>query len=289
MLDEIRSLGFLNVELSHGIRINLIEGIARALKNDPRLKITSLHNFCPLPVGYFHAAPNLYLFSSDSAAERQRAIVQTLHTMDLAAKVAARYVVLHLGCVFMGDYTGDLLTLIHEGKRDTPQYRKTLDQAIARRKSKGAGPFRRSMKTLEVLVQAAAERQLTLGIESRYRLEEIPSESELIEVFKTFDCPQVAYWHDCGHSQIWHNLGLCDHAQWLQRFQDRLAGSHVHDVAYPQEDHQIPGDGMIPFDQLTALRRPEVIKVFEFEPGLSADALKERLPPFMAGFETGAG
>ena len=73
MLDEIRALGFANVELSHGIRISLVEGIERALKKNPELRISSLHNFCPLPVGFMHAAPNIYLLSSTSERERQKA------------------------------------------------------------------------------------------------------------------------------------------------------------------------------------------------------------------------
>lgn len=43
---------------------------------------------------------------------------------------------------------------------------------------------------------------------------------------------------------------------------------------------------MSPFDQLTALRRPDMLKVFEFESWTPAAALKERLPQFMTDFET---
>ena len=67
MLREIRELGFEWAELSHGIRISLLPGIIEAV-DAGEIKISSLHNFCPLPMGVNHAAPNLYLFSSPDRA-----------------------------------------------------------------------------------------------------------------------------------------------------------------------------------------------------------------------------
>ncbi|MBI4025082.1 MAG: sugar phosphate isomerase/epimerase [Verrucomicrobia bacterium] len=288
VLDEIRALGFSNIELSHGIRLTLIEGIERVMKKDPSLRITSLHNFCPLPVGYFRSAPNIYLFSSKDEVERQRAVRQTILTLDFAVRMRARCVVLHLGSVPMPDYTADLLALVHAGQRETPRYQKLLQKAIAKRESRGRDAFSRSMKSLEAMARAASERKIVLGIESRYRLEEIPSEKEFAEIFRVFDKEQIGYWHDTGHTHTWHNLGLADHVRWLDRFKGRLVGSHVHDLAYPDHDHQVPGHGEVPFDQLTPLRVPDVLKVFEFSPGMPAATLSKHLPPFMRDFERSA-
>jgi sugar phosphate isomerase/epimerase len=285
MLNEIRDLGFSTIELSHGIRISLIEGMMRAFEKDPSLKICSLHNFCPLPVGYMRSAPNIYLLSSDHPSERQRAIRQTIHTMDFAVKMKARYVVLHLGSVSMGDYTRDLVSLIQDGKRDTPKYQKLLAKAAAKREDRGHKPFQRTMNSLEALVKEAADRNLVLGIENRYKLEEIPSEQEFVQIFKHFDTPHVGYWHDTGHAETWHHLGIADHEAWLTKFQDRIVGCHFHDVTYPDRDHQIPGKGTIAFQELAILKKPEVLKVFEFERSMKAEILKEQLPPFVSTFE----
>ena len=62
MLREIRELGFEYAELSHGIRISLMPGILEAVSAG-ELKISTLHNFCPLPIGVEKASPNLYEFS----------------------------------------------------------------------------------------------------------------------------------------------------------------------------------------------------------------------------------
>ncbi len=288
MMDEIRSLGFLNVELSHGIRVSLIEGIQRAMKKEPRFRITSVHNFCPLPVGYIRSAPNVYQFSSPSDSERQQAIRHTLHTMDFAVRMGARHVVLHLGRVSMESCTRELLGLIAKGKQDTPEYTKRAARALARRAARGEKPFLRAMECLEKLADEARNRNLILAVESRQRIEEIPSESEMEELLSFFSPQTVGYWHDTGHVQCWHHLGLADHVAWLRKFQGRLVGGHVHDTLFPDHDHQIPGDGQVPFQDLTALRRPDVLKVFEFEPGMPAGELQQRLPSFMKKFETAA-
>ena len=73
MLREIRDLGFEYAELSHGTRISLLPGILEAV-DAGEMKISSLHNFCPLPMGVNHAAPNLYQFSAESDRERESAL-----------------------------------------------------------------------------------------------------------------------------------------------------------------------------------------------------------------------
>src|SRR5271155_5142476 len=95
MLDEILRLGFDRVELGHGIRVSLWEGIEHFLADHP-MTVTSLHNFCPLPVEIRQPAPDCYQCTSDSAGERDRALRHTLQTIDCARKVGARGVVMHL-------------------------------------------------------------------------------------------------------------------------------------------------------------------------------------------------
>lgn len=79
MLREIRELGFEFAELSHGTRISLLPGILEAV-DAGEIKISSVHNFCPLPMGVNSSAPNLYQFSAER--ERERESGQTLHHQD---------------------------------------------------------------------------------------------------------------------------------------------------------------------------------------------------------------
>ena len=69
MLREIRELGFEYAELSHGIRLSLVPGILDAV-GAGEIKISTLHNFCPLPVGVNTPAPNLYELSDERPRQR---------------------------------------------------------------------------------------------------------------------------------------------------------------------------------------------------------------------------
>src|SRR5258706_7362064 len=104
MLRQIRDLGFEYAELSHGIRISLLPGILQAV-DAGEMKISSLHNFCPLPMGVEHAAPNIFKFTSDNPRERENAFKHTIKTLDTAVRVKAAPVVLHIGRIDMKDYT----------------------------------------------------------------------------------------------------------------------------------------------------------------------------------------
>src|SRR3989449_10438104 len=96
MLREIRDLGFEYAELSHGVRISLLPGVIEAV-DAGEIKISTLHNFCPLPIGVNHAAPNLFKFSSSDIRERENAFRHSLKTIETAARLKAPLVVLHMG------------------------------------------------------------------------------------------------------------------------------------------------------------------------------------------------
>src|SRR6478672_7405879 len=92
MLQEILDLGFDRVELGHGIRLTLMEGIQRMF-DQGKVRFSSLHNFCPLPVEITRASPDCYILSSPDQRERDRALRLTFQTLDFAARLAAPIVV----------------------------------------------------------------------------------------------------------------------------------------------------------------------------------------------------
>src|SRR6267154_1513263 len=113
MLREIRGLGFEYAELSHGTRLGLLPGILEAV-DAGEMKISSVHKFCPLPIGVNHSAPNLYQFTAHRARERELAERYTLKTLEFAARVKAPVVVLHAGSIEMKNYTDKLLDLVEQ-------------------------------------------------------------------------------------------------------------------------------------------------------------------------------
>jgi sugar phosphate isomerase/epimerase len=273
LLREARELGFEYVELSHGTRISLVPGILEAV-DAGEMKISTLHNFCPLPMGVNSSAPNLYKFSAEKDRERELAMRYTLKTLEFAERVKAPLVVLHLGCIEMKDYTDKLLDLASAGQNDTPKYQMLCAEADEKREAKKGPYVERAHEFLRQLVPEAEKRGLRLGIENREGLEEIPLDSDFKFFFNEFDSPAVTYWHDTGHAQIKENLGFISHVLQLESLQGRLAGFHLHDVQPPGRDHCAPGTGCIDFSALKPFIRPEHIKVFELSPRLTVEEVR---------------
>jgi sugar phosphate isomerase/epimerase len=273
MLAEIRQLGFQIAELSHGIRISLLPGILAAV-DAGEIRISSLHNFCPLPMGVNHAAPNLYQFSSERPREREQAHRYTVKTIELAERVKAPVVVLHVGSIEMKNYTDKLLEMVSRGERETPKYQKLCAEVDEKREAR-KGPFMERMKeSLKKLLPEAESRNVKLAIENRQGLEELPLEGDYEFLFRELNSPNVVYWHDTGHAQIKENLGFFPHLMQLETLQHRLAGFHIHDVQFPGRDHCVPGSGCIDFRALRPFVKEEHIQVLELSPGLSAEEVK---------------
>ncbi len=274
MLREIRELGFEYAELSHGIRVSLVPGILEAVDAGD-IKISSLHNFCPLPLGVMKASPNLYEFSTASELDRNLALKHTQKTLEFATRVKASLVVLHLGSIEMKDYTGRLGDLLEHDGKDSKKFQKLRDEALKVREAKKAGPFERMKALLKQIIPEAEKRGIKLGCENRQALEELPLDGDFESFLAEFQSPNVVYWHDTGHAQIKENLGVFQHAQFLESLAPRLGGFHVHDVNFPERDHAAPGQGMIDFAALKPFVKPEHIKVFEFSPSLPALMAKD--------------
>jgi len=273
MLREIRELGFEYAELSHGTRISLVPGILEAVEAG-EIKISSLHNFCPLPMGVNNSAPNLFQFSAERPRERELAERYTLKTLELAERVKAPLIVLHLGSVEMKNYTDKLLEMVARGEKETVKYEKLCAELDEKREAK-KGPFlERTKELLKRLLPEAESRGVTLGVENRQAVEELPFESDFQFLFRELPSSRLTYWHDTGHAQIKENLGFIFHQMHLESMRDRLFGFHIHDVQYPGRDHCAPGTGTIDFVGLKKWVRPEHIKVFEFSPSLTVDELK---------------
>jgi len=273
MLREIRDLGFEYAELSHGIRLSLVPGILDAV-NAGEIKISTLHNFCPLPVGVNGPSPNLYEFSADRDRDRHLAIKHTMNTLEFARRVGAPLVVLHFGSMDLKDYTGKLKELLERGEKGTPKFHRVVADANEAREAKKKRYYDRSRETLKFLLTESKSRGLKFGIEIREAVEELPVESDFQSLLAEFPAPDVYYWHDVGHAQIKQDLGFINHVQHLAAHADRLAGFHLHDVKFPAHDHYPPGAGDIDFASLKPYVKPEHIKVFELSPKIPQEAVR---------------
>ena len=270
MLREIRELGFEHAELSHGTRVSLMPGILDAVAAG-EIKISSLHNFCPLPMGVNNSAPNLYQFSDERPRERELALKHTLKTLEFAARLKAPLVVLHSGSIEMKNYTDKLLEMVGRGEKETPRYKKLCAELDKKRAASKDEYFGRVLELLKKILPIAEVHGVKLGIENRQALEELPVESDFQFLFHEIASPQLVYWHDTGHAQIKENLGFIRHATHLESLRDHLAGFHIHDVQFPGRDHCAPGSGTVDFAALKPMVKPEHIKVFEFGPAMTVE------------------
>jgi sugar phosphate isomerase/epimerase len=275
MLAEVRSLGFDYAELGHATRLTLVDGIQAAVKAG-ELKISSVHNFCPLPVGVNGPAPDHYLPSSRREDERALAIRHTIRSIDFAASLEAKAVVMHLGLVDMRNFTMRLVDMHAQGLAGTPKYVRVLEKALRIRAKKSQKYFDQVLRTLDMVVPHAREAGVKLGIETRFGIEEIPNEDETEQIISRYGHDVCQYWHDVGHAQIKEMLGLLNHESILERFRGRTAGMHLQDFAPPAFDHLPPGHGGFNFSRLRKFLTPDMVLAWEIHPEWPAEEMVER-------------
>jgi sugar phosphate isomerase/epimerase len=273
MLREIKTeLGFDLIELGHGIRLSLVPGIQKMFDTG-EVRISSLHNFCPLPVEVMMASPDCYQFSAVPAEERERAVRQTFQTINLAERLGAPFVVMHLGRVNMRPITDPLIRMSKAGKHLSRKYVRAKLKAVETRERHAPVHLQRVKDCLRRIIEHAASRNVRIALESRRDYEEIPSERELPVLLDEFNSGQVGYWHDFGHSQIKDNLDFIDHAEWLGAIGARAFGCHVQDCIWPARDHEPPFTGGIDFEKLVPLLPTNCLFVWEMSPNKTADAI----------------
>lgn len=272
MLREIIDLGFDHVELGHGIRISLMPGIQK-MHEAGKVKFSSLHNFCPLPVEILTASPDCYRFSSRYPKERERAVKQTFQTIDFAQRLGAPFVVTHLGEVPMKPVTDPLIKLARNGQLLSREFVRRKISAVQTREAAAPAYLECVKDCLRRVVDYAASKNVKLGVEGRRGYEEIPSERELPVLLAEMNSAQVGYWHDFGHIQIKENLAFLDHAEWLREIGPRTFGCHVQDCIWPAQDHQPPFSGTVDLETLVPLLPRDCAWVWEMSPRKTAEAI----------------
>lgn len=276
MLREMADLGFDKVELSHGIRASLLPGILQAM-GEGWIRVTSVHNFCPLPPGILHAAPNLFEPTARSRRERERWRRYTIQTLDLAQKLEAGRIVLHGGSIRRpwwqpGSDPSKRLEKLASREARYPDRaescRESRKKALACLERE-ARPFRKTLgEALASVVPEARQRGIRLGLENREAPCELPLDGDFEALLEAAD-PEgqtLGLWHDTGHSRLKARLGLAAPDALLPITGTRLTGWHLHDVSDAGRDHQTPGSGTVDWNRIAPYLRPESVPVIELSP-----------------------
>lgn len=281
MLREIADLGFSHVELSHGIRITLVPGIMKAV-DEGVIKVGSVHNFCPLPTSITHAAPNLFEPSAEDSRERDQWLRHTKRSIDFAAQMNARVLVMHLGRVefFIGNPAGKLDAYADKHPAtdltSDPKYSKLLEAALKRLRDRMPPYWERVKVGIEEVRAYAAERGVALGFENREKVDELPLDDDFEKLIYGVAQPNtVGYWHDTGHAEIKQRMGLLKQREHLEKHAGRLIGFHLHDVDGEGHDHRPVGAGTVDFEMISSFWKPHHLLVLEFSPRLTVEDVKQ--------------
>lgn len=272
MLREMAGLGFDRVELSHGIRITLVPGILKAVEEGV-VRIGSVHNFCPLPMGVVQAAPNFFQPSSPDPRECDQWLRQTKRSIDFAAQVGASLLVCHLGSVrylwLLPDRRMTAFRKAHPEavKSGDKEYAALVEKAFAKLRKRMGPYWQRTQDALQGALDYAADKNIHLGLENRERFEELPLDADFPEFLRGLTPPSPAgYWHDTGHADLKERMGVIQHRKQLEDNAGRLLGFHLHDVDLEGHDHQAIGTGAIDFEMVRGFFRPEHLFVIELSP-----------------------
>ncbi len=273
-------LGFEYIELSHGIRVSLVPGILQAL-HEKIVKISSVHNFCPLPNGVQHPAPNLFRPSAISGQESHLWFRHTRRTLEFAERVKAPLMVTHLGSISFsfGSPVKKLKAARQragENPLDDARYCRVLEKTRAKLRKRMPKYWNQVLKNLEKTIPLAEENRVKIAVENREGMAELPLDDDFNELFGELSSEEhVGYWHDAGHAQIKEQYGLIEHETLLLENGHRLLGFHLHDVTADGEDHQAIGTGVVDFDMIARHIRPEHAVILEFSPSLEPKQVVE--------------
>lgn len=262
--------GITGIELEYRVEPETARVIARRA-NAGKIRIYSVHNYFPHPQvrPSVKASGDAFLLSSPDPEQRGLSVTYTKRSMEVAADLGARAVVLHLGRVEMEDPMEQIKRLYDQGKTATKARLALIQDSWKEREAKKSIYLETVLRNLSALLPLAERLNLQLGLENRYYLREIPSFEETGILLEEFHGGPVGYWHDMGHVSTQENLGIQPDSDWLAAYGKSLAGIHIHDTR-GYDDHLAPGEGNTDFSPLVPFRSSPVPKILELRPEVPA-------------------
>ena len=260
LVEEIFEIGFDSIELNIEIPEPVYREIITALKKR-NMKVISVHNFFPRvtpPEG--RSLLSAYLLSSKNEEEREKAMALTKNTIDYACESGAKAIVVHFGFVETEIKTAKLIELYKNNSMEELAFLR--DKLIEERSKNNKIYLELAMKSLDVLCKYARDKNIKIGLESRYYYEEIPDFEEVGVILDKFKGDSVYYWHDTGHAQVAENLGFAKHEDFLKCYNKKMLGIHIHDIV-GCNDHKAPGVGSLDFKMIKKYLNGGVLKVLE--------------------------
>ena len=257
-VSKAKELGFTHIEANTSISPRMVSELLKTT-----VPISSIHSPCPAVLSSRGILVSSLSLSSLDDSERIEAVRFTKQTIDLAANVSARAVVLHMGEVPIDLSLQDRLYKLHDGGyAQTKEYSQAKEELVYQRTSQALPYLDAARKSLQELSEYSRQKGIMLGLETRFHPHEIPNMEEMAELLNEVSESLVGYWHDVGHAEVQQQLGFSLHEEWLSRFKDRIVGIHLHDIR-GISDHQAPGKGNMNWEMVAKYLPPGIVKVCE--------------------------
>jgi sugar phosphate isomerase/epimerase len=231
------------------------------------LKVVSVHNFFPKPPVQpdSKASGDFFLLSSLEVEERQRAVQWTTKTIETAAEVGAKAVVLHCGRVEMERELDVLYPFFLSNRIDSEEAQAFIARKLKERDRLKPQYLESLLLSLDQLSRVAEKHKIFLALENRFHYDELPTLADFEVIFRRLEGTPLGYWHDTGHAQVHETLSLIPPGSLLKNYADRLIGIHLHDTV-GLEDHLAPGTGEIDFAHLKSYLKSDTLTVLELKP-----------------------
>lgn len=208
------------------------------------IPVTSIH----AAAGPFKQEKEAYYtpcFASLDRDERENDLQLITLTARWARKLGAGLIILHVGKIGDDTLKKTYLDLkeqfIQDGEsRELENMRRKM---IETRNRLCRNYLENTVSGLKKLCKSFPD--ITFCFETRLHFHEIPLPDEASYIFETIRLPNLAYWHDIGHIYIMDKLGFGRMEEWQNRFYEKCAGLHLHDVGQELDDHYPPGYGVL--------------------------------------------
>jgi sugar phosphate isomerase/epimerase len=255
---KVKRLGFTHIEANASISPQMLSELIEAA-----VPISSIHSPCPSVMSSRGIPISSLSLSSLDESERMEIVGFTKKTINLAASMRARAIVLHMGEVPIDLSLQDRLhQLYNKDHTRTKEYSQVKEELIYQRISNALPHLDAARKSLRELSEYNRQKDIMLGLETRFHIHEIPNIDEMAVLLNEVPESLVGYWHDVGHAEVQQQLGFSLHEEWLSRFKDRMVGIHLHDIL-GISDHQAPGKGNMNWEMVAKYLPPGIVKVCE--------------------------
>ncbi len=279
LLDDTLRMGYRSVELSVKVPEGWLNDIEASVAQN-EVTISSVHNYCPrldnLPPN--RTVYSGYILTADDEEERRLALDLTLKSIETAARVRAKVLVVHAGQISTEPSGPQVHGYIHQFGPTGSLKEQIFASFREDRARKAPKVMSLLMKALDVILPAAEKAGIMVGLENRYYVHEVPDTTETIALLDKFKGAPLGYWHDTGHAETFVRIGwVKNHVDMIEPLKDHLVGFHLHDMKRLQ-DHYAPGSGDLDFDVLKPYIKASQCKVVEAHNKSTSQEVSRAIP-----------